>query len=98
MDAEELHQLLRQVQVNFQLLEADKEVEALRATKYCNIALDALAGEDSSGATQPETSLVLHADRSALPCPMLPVVNVCCLISIMGVYLYLQYLDGRVIS
>ena len=95
MDSEELHRLLKQVQVQYQLLEADKEVEASRAARYRTIALDALAGDDSPGTTQPEISRVLHADRSALPRPTLLVVTVGFPISIMGMYLYLP---GHVMS
>jgi hypothetical protein len=75
MDTEEL---LTQVQMRCLILEADKEVEALRAAKYRNI-LGTLAGDDGSGATQPEASRVLHPARSALARPTLPAAaNVCC--------------------
>jgi hypothetical protein len=93
MDAKELHKLLAQVQMRCLLLEVDKEVEALRAAKFRNIAQDAaLAGEDSSGATQPEASRILHADRSALARPTLPVASVCCPNSYRGCAC--AYLDG----
>jgi len=95
MNSEELHRQLKQVEVNCRLLEADKKIEASRAARYRAIALDALAGDDSPGTTQPETSRVLHADRSALPRPALPVVTVSCPISVMGMYLYLP---GHVMS
>lgn len=74
MDAEEL---LKQEQVRCRILEADLEVETMRAAKYRNI-LAPLAGEDGSGVTQPEASRVLHADRSALTRPTLPAASVCC--------------------
>ena len=77
MDAEELHRLLSQVKVRCQLLEVDKEVERLRAAEYRKILLGTLAGEDSSGATQPEVSRILHAATSALARPRLPTANVC---------------------
>jgi hypothetical protein len=77
MDAEEAHQLLAEVRVRCLILEAEKEVEAMRAAKYRNI-LGTFAGEDGSGATQLEASRVLHAARSALERPTLPAASVCC--------------------
>jgi hypothetical protein len=74
MDAEER---LKKVQVRCRILEADLEVETMRAAKYRNI-LAPLAGEDSSGVTQPEASRVLHADKSVLTRPTLPAASVCC--------------------
>jgi hypothetical protein len=73
MDAEEL---LTQLQFRCLLFEADKEAEVFRAAKFRNI-LGTLAGEDGSGATQPEASRVLHAARSALARLTLPAANVC---------------------
>jgi hypothetical protein len=77
MDAEEARQLLAEVRLRCLILEAEKEVEGMRAAKYRNI-LGALAGEDVSGATQPEASRVLHTARSALGRPTLPGASVCC--------------------
>ena len=76
MDAEEVLQLLAQLQSRCQILEADIEVEVVRSTKYLNI-LDT-TGEDSSGATQPEVSRVPDAVRSTLARPTLPAASVCC--------------------
>jgi hypothetical protein len=77
MDAEELHQLLSQVQVLFRLSEADREVEGFRAAKYRNI-LGTFAGVDSSGPTQPEALRILHAAKSAFVPPAFQTVDVCC--------------------
>jgi hypothetical protein len=77
MDAEELRQLLSQVQMRCLILEADKEAEILRAAKYRNI-LGTFAGEDRPGATQPEAPRILHAARSTFARSTLPATNVCC--------------------
>lgn len=77
MDAEEARRLLAQVKVRYLILEADKEAESARVAKYRKI-LDTFAGEDSSGVTEPEATSFLHAARSVLAHPTLPVASVCC--------------------
>lgn len=72
MDAE-----LRQERIYSQLLEVDNEALTMKVAKYRNIILAAFTGEDNSGVTQP-ASRVVHAARSAVARPTLPVATVCC--------------------
>ena len=71
MDAEDAHRLLMETRLRCRLLEADKDVETLRADKYRKIILDSLTGEDR--ATQPQAAQadISHLPRCALVCPRL---------------------------
>ena len=63
----DVHQILEQTRLRCQILEVDKEVEALRARKYRKI-LGSLAGE--GGAAQPQAAGTHHMPmRRALVCP-----------------------------
>jgi hypothetical protein len=66
MDAEDVQRRIKQTRLRCLLLEADKDVEILRAEKYRKI-LGSLAGEDD--ATQPQAAGILHMPRLALVCP-----------------------------
>jgi hypothetical protein len=66
MDAEDAYRQLRQTRLRCLRLEADKDVEILRAGKYRKILV---AGED--GATQAQAAGIFHMLRRTLVCPTL---------------------------
>ncbi len=66
MDAEDPHRQLTQTRLRYLLLEADKDVEVLRAGKYRKI-LGSLVGEDS--ATQPQAAGIFRMLMRGLVCP-----------------------------
>ena len=65
-DAEDAHRQLTRVQRRCLVLEADKDVELVRAGKYRKI-LDNLVGGD--GATQPQVAGIFHMLTRGLVCP-----------------------------
>ena len=69
MDVEDAYRQLRQTRLRCLRLEADKDVEILRAGKYRKILV---AGED--GATQAQAADNFHMLRRTLVCPALPLL------------------------
>jgi|SRR6267154_1217415 len=63
MDAEDVHQLLTQTRLRCLLLEAERDAEIVRASKYRKI-LGSLAGED--GATRLQVAGNLHIPSRTL--------------------------------